>query len=82
MLFRSPNPDLSDPQPLPQKPKTHLEALATTRLAFNETLWTLPPPLHNLSPTEHHQDEEDDIEVDDEGPEEEEEEEEEEINVT
>ena len=27
----------------------HLEAMAKTRLAFNETLWTLPPPLHQGS---------------------------------
>ena len=25
----------------------HLEAMAKTRLAFNETLWTLPPPSHH-----------------------------------
>ena len=52
----NPNPDLSDPQPLPSPqhqrphhantpPRTPLEAMAKTRLAFNETLWTLPPPL-------------------------------------
>ncbi len=49
----NPNPDLSDPSPLPQvhqsragspKSNAHLEAMAQTRLAFNETLWTLPPP--------------------------------------
>ena len=54
----NPNPDLSDPQPLPnnvqrphqqQPPRTPLEAMAKTRLAFNETLWTLPPPLPPLT---------------------------------
>ena len=57
----NPNPDLSDPQQRPQQqpPNTvhppnsaasnHLEAMAKTRLAFNETLWTLPPPLHQQS---------------------------------
>ena len=39
----NPNPDLSDPQ---SGSNNHLEAMAKTRLAFNETLWTLPPPLH------------------------------------
>ena len=58
----NPNPDLSDPQQRPQQPQppntvhppnsaasNHLEAMAKTRLAFNETLWTLPPPLHQQS---------------------------------
>ena len=57
----NPNPDLSDPQPLPSPqqqhqrphhatpPRTPLEAMAKTRLAFNETLWTLPPPLPPLA---------------------------------
>ena len=80
----NPNPDLSDPQPhrsQPTQPTNHLEAMAKTRLAFNETLWTLPPPLQNncsqndlaieeeASENEHEEDE--DLEEDDE-----------EINVT
>ena len=49
----NPNPDLSDPLPLKsnsaKSPTTHLEALAKTRMAFNEALWTLPPPsLQNI----------------------------------
>ena len=44
----NPNPDLSDPQSgSNQGNNHHLEAMAKTRLAFNETLWTLPPPLHH-----------------------------------
>ena len=78
----NPNPDLSDPQPLTNKPtqppRTPLEAMAKTRLAFNETLWTLPPPLAPLTSGPHDADEgsdinddrdddiEDDIEDDDE----------------
>jgi hypothetical protein len=51
----NPNPDLSDaqpqqprqqqPPPQPQRPHNPLEAMAKTRMAFNEALWTLPPPL-------------------------------------
>ena len=63
----NPNPDLSDPQQRPQQqpPNTvhppnsaasnHLEAMAKTRLAFNETLWTLPPPLHQQSKQKYRQ---------------------------
>ena len=64
----NPNPDLSDPQPQ----KNHLEAMAKTRLAFNETLWTLPPPLSSLQNAEEMEGQESDLEED----------EEEEINVT
>ena len=87
----NPNPDLSDPQPnqnpnrspavsgLQSTPQNHLEAMAKTRLAFNETLWTLPPPLQqsnlnrsgdfkdeDLSADEENQVDEDDFEEDEE----------------
>lgn len=82
----NPNPDLSDPQPHQQqnsgggnKPQNHhLEAMAKTRLAFNETLWTLPPPMHTLNNSNNNNDvEEDDCEEEDEDMEDDEE-----INVT
>ena len=95
----NPNPDLSDPQQHPQRPQqppqppssttpasNHLEAMAKTRLAFNETLWTLPPPLHqtNLNSNNNNEDEiasVDDDEIHDENDEDLEDDDEE-INVT
>ena len=80
----NPNPDLSDPQTSssglnnPQA-NHHLEAMAKTRLAFNETLWTLPPPLS--LPDGHQVIHEDEV-SDDAHEEEEDLEEEEEISVT
>ena len=99
----NPNPDLSDPQSQrPHQPpnstnsintvaSNHLEAMAKTRLAFNETLWTLPPPLHqgsNLNnPINNNVDQDDiasenDDEIHDEGLEDDMDEDDEEINVT
>ena len=100
----NPNPDLSDPQSQ-QRPQqlpnsttpnsittvasNHLEAMAKTRLAFNETLWTLPPPLHqgslnNPNNNNDHDDiaSENDEEIHDEGLDEDLDEDDEEINVT
>lgn len=79
----NPNPDLSDPQSPVNKPQNHhLEAMAKTRLAFNETLWTLPPPqqaMHSLnnSANNNNEVEEDDLEEDEEDMDDDEE-----INVT
>ena len=80
----NPNPDLSDPQTsnhnIPSQPSNnhHLEAMAKTRLAFNETLWTLPPPLQTMDNSQTmNEDEASDI-----NEEEDDLEEEEEISVT
>ena len=75
----NPNPDLSDPQTsnhnIPPQPSNnhHLEAMAKTRLAFNETLWTLPPPLLQDNSQTINEDEASDINEEDEDLEEEEE---------
>lgn len=79
----NPNPDLSDPQTsnhhtIPQASNNHhLDAMAKTRLAFNETLWTLPPPLQTMDSQAINEDEASDV-----NEEEEDIEEEEEISVT